>query len=88
MLESSPKFHNILKRPNVTLHMDTRDTGDVRTFQLARAAIEGGAREVPRSSTEWETLKAVFLKKNPFEEPFFPMTRCAWRRSRLSVSPM
>jgi hypothetical protein len=22
---------------------------------------------------EWEKLKAIFLKKNPFEEPFFKM---------------
>jgi hypothetical protein len=26
---------------------------------------------VPRGSTEWESCKATFLKKNPFEEPFF-----------------
>jgi hypothetical protein len=55
----------------VTLHVDTRDSGEVRSFQIIRAGIEGMAREVPRNSTEWESCKATFLKKNPFEEPFF-----------------
>ncbi len=71
MLESAPKFLNLQKRPNLTVHVDTRDSGDVRSFQIIRAWIEGVAREVPRGSTEWESSKATFLKKNPFEEPFF-----------------
>jgi len=71
MLESAPKFLNIQKRPQVTLHVDTRDSGDVRSFQISRAWIEGMACEVPRGSAEWESCKATFLKKNPFEEPFF-----------------
>ena len=71
MLESAPKFLNLQKRPNLTVHVDTRDSGDVRSFQIIRAWIEGVAREVPRESTEWESSKATFLKKNPFEEPFF-----------------
>lgn len=71
MLESSTKFQNLLKRPQVTLHVDTRDTGEVRTFQIIRAAIQGLARQVPKGSAEWDELKAIFLKKNPFEEPFF-----------------
>jgi len=71
MLESAPKFLNLQKRPNVTVHVDTRDSGDVRSFQIIRAWIEGVAREVPRGSAEWESGKATFLKKNPFEEPFF-----------------
>ena len=71
MLESAPKFHNLLKRPQVTLHVDTRDTGDVRAFQIIRASIQGVAQEVPKGSTQWDMLKATFLKKNPFEEPFF-----------------
>lgn len=71
MLESAAKFQNLLKRPRVTLHVDTRDTGDVSTFQIVRAALQGLAREVPRGSTEWNELKDIFLKKNPFEAPFF-----------------
>jgi hypothetical protein len=71
MLESAPKFLNLQKRPNLTLHVDTRDSGDVRSFQIIRAWVEGVAREVPRGSTEWENCKTTFLKKNPFEEPFF-----------------
>ena len=71
MLESAPKFLNLQKRPNLTVHVDTRDSGDVRSFQIIRAWIEGVAREVPRGSIEWESSKATFLKKNPFEEPFF-----------------
>lgn len=71
MLESAPKFLNLQKHPNITVHVDTRDSGDVRSFQIIRAWVEGVAREVPRGSAEWESGKATFLKKNPFEEPFF-----------------
>jgi len=71
MLESAAKFQNLLKRPEVTLHVDTRDTGNVQTFQIIRAAIQGVARQVPKDSTEWNELKDIFLKKNPFEAPFF-----------------
>jgi general stress protein 26 len=71
MLESAAKFQNLLKRPQVTLHVDTRDTGNVPTFQIVRAALQGLAQEVPRDSTEWSELKDIFLKKNPFEAPFF-----------------
>lgn len=80
MLETAPKFLNVQKRPQVTLHVDTRDSGDVRSFQIVRAWIEGVAREVSRGSAEWESGKATFLKKNPFEEPFFQydMLRMVW----------
>src|SRR5262245_15907997 len=71
MLESAPKFHNLQKRPQVTLHLDNRDIGDVTSFQITRAWIEGVAREIPKGSAGWETAKGVFLKKNPFEAPFF-----------------
>ena len=68
---TAEKYLNAMKRPNVTVLVDTRDVGDVPTFQVARASIQGVANEVPRSGPEWETLKTVFLKKNPFEAPFF-----------------
>jgi len=71
MLESSVKFQNLGKRPQVTVLVDTRDTGDVHTLQVIRAAIQGLAREVPKNSAEWQELRSLFLKKNPFEEPFF-----------------
>jgi general stress protein 26 len=71
MLESAPKFHNVQKRPQVTLHIDNRDKGDVTTLQITRAWIEGIAREVAKGSAEWETAKGIFLTKNPFEAPFF-----------------
>lgn len=71
MLESSAKFQNLRERFLVTVHVDTRDTGDVRKFQVIRATIQGLAYEIPRDSPEWDRLKAVFLRKNPFEEPFF-----------------
>jgi hypothetical protein len=68
---TAEKYSNAMKRPHVTVLVDTRDIGDVPTFQVARASIQGIASEVPRNGSEWETLKAVFLKKNPFEAPFF-----------------
>lgn len=71
MLQSAVKFQNLRKRPHVTVLVDNRDKGDVQTLQVIRAAIQGVAREVPKDSPEWESLKAVFLAKNPFEAPFF-----------------
>jgi len=71
MLGSAPKFHNLLKRPQATLHVDTRDTGDVPSFQITRASIQGVTQEVAKESARRDVLKATFLKKNPFEKPFF-----------------
>jgi nitroimidazol reductase NimA-like FMN-containing flavoprotein (pyridoxamine 5'-phosphate oxidase superfamily) len=71
MSESAAKFQNLQKRPQITLHVDNRDKGDVTSLQIIRAWIEGVAREVPKGSAEWETSQALFLKKNPFEAPFF-----------------
>jgi hypothetical protein len=71
MLESAPKFQNLLKRPKVSLLIDDRATGDVKILQVIRVSIQGVAREVEKRSTDWKELQAIFLKKNPFEEPFF-----------------
>ena len=71
MNESADKFQNLMKRPNATVLVDTRDTGDVPTFRVSRAVLNCVAREVKRDSEEWNSLKAMFLKKNPFEAPFF-----------------
>ena len=71
MNEGTEKHRNLLKRPNATVLVDTRDTGDVPTFRVSRAVLNSTAREVVRDSEEWNALKAAFLKKNPFEAPFF-----------------
>jgi hypothetical protein len=71
MAGNAEKYENALQRPNVTVMVDTRDQAKVETFEITRASIQGVAGEVPRSSSEWEKLKAVFLEKNPFEAPFF-----------------
>ncbi len=71
MNESAEKFQNLIKRPNATVLIDMRDTGDIDTFRVTRAVVQNIAREVKRDSEEWNTLKASFLKKNPFEAPFF-----------------
>ncbi len=71
MLDSSVKFQNLLQRPNVALVIDDRDKGDIPTLQVTRVSIRGRAREVERKGAEWKDLQALFLKKNPFEEPFF-----------------
>ena len=65
------KYQNALKRPNVTVVVDTRDAGKVETFEVTRASVQGIASEVAREGAEWEKFKGVFLKKNPFEAPFF-----------------
>jgi Pyridoxamine 5'-phosphate oxidase len=71
MNESADKFQNLLKRPKATVLIDMRDTGDVETFRVNRAVVQSVARVVPRDGEEWNSLKAAFLKKNPFEAPFF-----------------
>jgi hypothetical protein len=71
MNESADKFQNLTKRPKATVLIDTRDTGDVPTFRVNRAVVQTIARVVARDSDEWNSLKASFLKKNPFEAPFF-----------------
>jgi hypothetical protein len=71
MNESADKFQNLTKRPKATVLIDTRDTGDVPTFRVNRAVVQTIARVVTRDSDEWNSLKASFLKKNPFEAPFF-----------------
>jgi len=65
------KYQNLLKRPEVTVAVDNRDVGKVPTFEITRAWIQGTASDVARTGAEWESLKATFLKKHPFEEPFF-----------------
>lgn len=65
------KFHNLLRNPNVTVMVDARVAGDITKFQVVRASIQGVAQEVPPGSEEWKSLEAIFLKKNPFEAPFF-----------------
>ncbi|MBI3249995.1 MAG: pyridoxamine 5'-phosphate oxidase family protein [Deltaproteobacteria bacterium] len=85
MLDNSVKFQNLLKRPHVALVVDDRDSGDIHTLQVTRVSIQGMAREVEKKSAEWEDLQTLFLKKNPFEEPFFSydalrMVRVASRR--------
>ena len=71
MTNDSEKYHNLLKRPHATVHVDARDHGDIPTFRIDRVLIQGIAVEVARDSDEWERLKELFLKKNTFEGPFF-----------------
>jgi hypothetical protein len=68
---SSEKFENLTKYPKVTVLVDTRDIGKVATFDIARASVQGEAVEVPRKTADWAAMKAAFLRKNPFEAPFF-----------------
>lgn len=70
MGETAEKFENLRKRPEVTVMVDTRDVGDVSKFQISRSVIQGIAGEVAKG-LEWDSLKDLFLKKNPFEAPFF-----------------
>jgi general stress protein 26 len=71
MNESAEKFQNLIKRPKATVLIDTRDSGDIETFRVTRAVMQTIASDVQRDSAEWNSLKAAFLKKNPFEAPFF-----------------
>ena len=71
MAGNADKFQNLLKHPEATVLADNRDVGKVPSFEIVRAWMQGIASEVARASAQWEPLKAIFLKKNPFEEPFF-----------------
>jgi len=70
MGDTAEKFENLRKRPEVTVMVDTRDVGDVSKFQISRSVVQGIAGEVAKGP-EWDSLKDLFLKKNPFEAPFF-----------------
>jgi hypothetical protein len=70
MGDTAEKYKNLLRRRNVTVLIDTRDVGDVNKFQISRSVVQGIAGEVPKGN-EWDSLKDIFLKKNPFEAPFF-----------------
>jgi pyridoxamine 5'-phosphate oxidase-like protein len=72
MNETTEKFQNIRKRSEVAVLVDTRDVGTIPTFEIARAWIKGIAAEVPRGN-EFQSLRALFLGKNPFEAPFFEL---------------
>jgi general stress protein 26 len=69
--EGSFKHSNMLARPKVAVLVDTRDTGDITTFKVSRALFDGIVSEVPRDSDEWKKNEELFLKKAPFEAPFF-----------------
>lgn len=71
MNANSEKYQNLMKRPQATVVVDTRDVGKVASFEVTRASVQGVANEVERGSGAWEALKTAFLKKNPFEAPFF-----------------
>jgi general stress protein 26 len=71
MNDASEKFQNLLKHPYVTVYLDAREKGKVETFEISRALIQGIAIEVARDGAEWEPMKEIFLKKSPFEAPFF-----------------
>lgn len=68
--EGSDRFQNVKQRPQVSLLVAHR-YGEVPKFQIVRLSGRGIAREVKKDSPEWNALKALFLRKNPFEEPFF-----------------
>jgi len=71
MNDATEKFQNLLKHPYVTVFIDAREKGKVETFEISRALIQGVAIEIMRDSAEWDAMKEVFLKKSPFETPFF-----------------
>jgi nitroimidazol reductase NimA-like FMN-containing flavoprotein (pyridoxamine 5'-phosphate oxidase superfamily) len=71
MNEGSYKYTNLQARPKVAVMVDTRDTGDIPTFKVSRAVIDGQASEIPRGGAEWTKYEELFLKKAPFEAPFF-----------------
>src|SRR5262245_40924104 len=54
MGDTAEKFQNLLRRPKVTVIVDTRDVGDVNTFQVSRSVVQGIASEVAKG-VEWDS---------------------------------
>ena len=71
MNDATEKFQNLLKHPYVSVFVDAREKGKIETFEISRVLIQGVASEVARDGAEWEPMKEIFLKKSPFEAPFF-----------------
>ena len=89
MNDSSEKFQNLLKHQYVSVYLDAREKGKVETFEISRVLIQGVASEIPRDTPEWEAMKEIFLKKSPFESPFFKYPTLRMMRvqpKRLSYS--
>ena len=89
MNDATEKFQNLLKHPYVTVFLDAREKGKVETFEISRVLIQGIASEIARDGGEWEAMKEVFLKKSPFEAPFFKYPTLRMMRvkpSRLSYA--
>jgi Pyridoxamine 5'-phosphate oxidase len=82
MNDATEKFQNLLKHPHVTVFLDAREKGKVETFEISRLLIQGVASEIKRESGEWDAMKAVFLKKSPFEAPFFKFPTLRMMRVR------
>jgi general stress protein 26 len=89
MNDATEKFQNLIKHPYVSVFLDAREKGKVETFEISRVLIQGVAIEIARDSAEWESSKEIFLKKSPFEAPFFKYPTLRMMRikpTRLSYS--
>jgi len=84
MNDATEKFQNLLKHPYVTVFLDAREKGKVETFEISRALVQGVASEIERDSAEWNASKEIFLKKSPFEAPFFKYPTLRMMRVKLS----
>jgi hypothetical protein len=84
MNDATEKFQNLLKHPYVTVFVDAREKGKVETFEITRALVQGVASEIERDSAEWNASKEIFLKKSPFEAPFFKYPTLRMMRVKLS----
>jgi nitroimidazol reductase NimA-like FMN-containing flavoprotein (pyridoxamine 5'-phosphate oxidase superfamily) len=71
MIDSAEKYLNLIKSPKVTVFIDDRHNLETSNLDITRAAIQGVAEDIPFASEAAAPLKALFLKKNPFEEPYF-----------------
>jgi hypothetical protein len=71
MIDTAEKFQNLMKRPKVRVFIDSRHNLEPSNLDVVRASVQGIASEVPFASAEAAPLKALFLAKNPFEEPYF-----------------
>jgi nitroimidazol reductase NimA-like FMN-containing flavoprotein (pyridoxamine 5'-phosphate oxidase superfamily) len=71
MIDTAEKYQNLIKRDQVTVLIDSRHHLEASNLDIVRTVIQGVADEIPFASEAAAPLKALFLKKNPFEEPYF-----------------
>ena len=80
MLESAPKFQNLLERSQLILHVDNRDKGDVTSLQIIRVWIERSHGKYRRAVQSGKRQKGYFYKRTLLNRSVLRMVRVTPKR--------